>query len=328
MYINANGGMAVNDGIFSVNEITLENISQISKKQSSLLEMRICELSEIALDAVLLTQQMLNGGYNVYEVLSVLSEGITLNSKTDLHEQCLPQNLNRVSAGLSVMNAQDKIILSELYVILAREKGIFIKESDFLNTYFGDESFTYVKNPLADEAYDVFSQQFLSPTVKYSKNLSEAGKRVSLGEVEYCLLPLEEKGGARLSSVAELLFRDDLKINSVIPVFGFEGNADMKYALVSKHFSVPEMAEDDDRYLEIRLRSDASAPLNELLLAVDSFGASLYRLNTLSFDTDEGPVQHYSIVFRDEKKDFVKLLVYLTLFSGAYTPVGIYKNLE
>ena len=185
-----------------------------------------------------------------------------------------------------------------------------------------------MKNPLADEAFDVFSQDFDDPRVRYSKTLNEAARAVSSGEVEYALLPLEEKGGARLSSIAAIMFREDLKINSVTPVFGFEGLADMKYALVAKHFSIPEQLPDDDRYLEIRLRTDSSVPLSELFLTADMMGVSLYRVNTISFDTDDGPIPYYSIVFRDGEKDFSSLLVYLTLFSGSYTPVGIYKNLE
>ena len=33
-------------------------------------------------------------------------------------------------------------------------------------------------------------------------------------------------------------------------------------------------------------------------------------------------------VFKDEGKDFSPLLVFLTMFTEAYTAIGIYKNLE
>ena len=141
-------------------------------------------------------------------------------------------------------------------------------------------------------------------------------------------MPLEERGGARLAAVAELLFREDLKINSVTPVFGFEGLADMKYALVSKHFTVPDIFPDDDRYLEIRIKADSNVSVSELFSAAESLDSYLYRINTLTFTTEDGEAQYYSVVFRDDGKDFSPLLVYLTLFSGAYTPIGIYKNLE
>ena len=98
--------------------------------------------------------------------------------------------------------------------------------------------------------------------------------------------------------------------------------------MVSKGFKLPEILEDDDRYLEIRLRQDSSISLSSLFLAAEILGASVYRINTVSFDTEEGQIAHYTVVFKDEGKDFSPLLVFLTMFTEAYTAIGIYKNLE
>ena len=185
-----------------------------------------------------------------------------------------------------------------------------------------------MKNRLSDEAFDVFSQNFPDATVSYAETLRQAAESVAEGKKEYAILPLEEKGGARLASIAALLYKYDLKIASVTPVFGFDGSADVKYAMISKSFMLPDILEDDDRYLEIRLRQDSSVPLSSLFLAAEILGASVYRINTVSFDTEEGQVAHYTVVFKDEGKDFSSLLVFLTMFVGSYTAVGIYKNLE
>lgn len=317
----------VNDGIFEIDGITVANIAKLADKQSLLEEQRICEIADAVYSAASFAANMLADGYGMYEILSIISDGFS-SADSGIHQGALPENEKALFSYLKVLNANDKILFSTMFFDKLTEMGISIRESSFLEAYTKDETFTYVKNPLADEAFDVFSQDFRDPRVKYSKSLNEAAKAVSSGEVEYALLPLEEKGGARLSAVAAIMFREDLKINSVTPVFGYEGLADMKYALVAKHFSLPELLFDDDRYLEIRLRADSSVPLSELFLAADILGATLYRVNTISFDTEDGPVPYYSIVFRDDCKDFSSLLVYLTLFSGAYTPVGIYKNLE
>lgn len=316
-----------NDGVFVFDSVTADNIKKLSLMQASIAEQRICEISDLAYNASLLTLEMLSDGYGIYEILSIISDALT-PTETEVHEECLNENVGRISSYLRVLSEYDKIVFTQIFANMIREKGIIISESDFLPTENGAETFTYVKNALADEAFDVFSQEFTDPRLKYSTSFSEAAKAVSSGEVEFALLPLEEKGGARLAAVAELLFKEDLKINSVTPVFGFEGLADMKYALVSKHFSVPEVREDDDRYFELRLRADSSISLSELFLASDAFGISLYRVNTISFETDDGSAQYYSVVFRDEGKDFGILLIFLTLFSGAYTPIGLYKNLE
>ena len=329
MYSSGRTGEVVmnKDGVFSFNEITAENIEKISLGQSVAAEQRICELSYPASEAASMATEMLLDGYEIYEVLSVISEGI-LSPDVKLHKYSLKENYERLFVYLKSNYNYDKVVFTELFRNMVAKEGILISERDFLPTASGSETFTYVRNSLADEAYEVFLEEFKDPRVKYSASLSEAARAVSSGEYEYALLPLEEKGGARLATVAELIFKEDLKIDSVTPVFGFEGLADMKYALVSKHFFVPEVKEDDDRYLEIRLRGDSSISLSELLSAADAFGISLYRINTISFETEDGSAQYYSIVFRDEGKDFTLLLMYLTLFSGAYTPIGLYKNLE
>jgi len=317
----------VNDGIFSSSDVTAANIGKISNHQSLLEEQRICELSELSADAVSYAFRMEKEGYGVYEILSIIAEGFLSQSETP-HEPSLDENKMRLSAYLKMTSAYDKITFTELFYDMMKEAGHEISEGDFLKTVQGDSTFAYVKNSLADEAYDVFTQDFSDARVRYSKTLSDAARLVAVGEVGYALLPLEERGGARLSTVAELIFKEDLKINSVTPVFGYEGTADMKYALVSRGFNVPSVCTDDDRYLEIRLRADLSVPLSELFWAAESLGCTVYRVNTIVFDTDDGPVNYYSVVFKDEDKDFSSLLVYLTLFSGAYTPIGIYKNLE
>lgn len=318
----------IKDDIFVLNDVNADNIDKISQKQSLLEEQRLCEISEIANEAVSYAMNMRKDGYGIYELLSLLTEAFVIPAKK-IHTSVLDDNFESLVYYLQIISAYDKIIFTKLFVDKIKESGFQIYESDFLPVSLGGETFTYVKNPLADEAYDVFSQDFINPRLKYSQNLTEAVKSVAGGEIEYALLPFEERGGARLASVAALIFREELKINSVTPVFGYEGSADMKYALVSKNFSVPDFESDDDRYLEIRLRADSSILLSELFTAANTLGCSIYRVNTYSFDTEDGPTQYYSIVFRgDEAKDFSRFLVYLTLFSGAYTPVGIYKNLE
>ncbi len=317
----------IKDGMFLSSDVTVENLSELSDRQCELEELRICELSALADSAVEFTMAMSREGYEIYEILSLISEGY--RSSDDFPAVgSLEDNLKNLRAYLKITSSYDKIVFSKLLLERMKKSGMQISEASFLQTGKGNGVFTYVKNSLADEAYDVFSQDFEDPRVKYSHNFKEACALVSSGECEYSVLPLEEKGGVRLFSVASLLFSEDLKINSVIPVFGMEGNADMKYALVSRHFTVPEILPDDDRYLELRLRVDSSIPLSEILVSADSMGANVYRVNTVAFNTEEGPIYYYSLVFKDDGEDFSNLLIYLTLFSDAYTVVGIYKNLE
>jgi hypothetical protein len=119
-----------------------------------------------------------------------------------------------------------------------------------------------------------------------------------------------------------------LKINAVTPVFGPDGMADLKYALVSDSFTVPDATEGDDRYLEIRISDGGGSELSSLLSVAVMLGHSVYRVNTHKFFNEDGEETFFSIVIRDEGRSFLSLLSYLTLFIDDYVPQGIYKNLE
>ena len=317
----------MNEEIFEFSSVTRDNLKSIRKNQSLDCERRICELSELCDGAADVAKALFDEGLGIYEILGLLSERMA-DDGAAVHDILLLENEARLGAYLSLLSSYDRAVFSELFCEKLDSLGIGVGEDVFLPTDSADESFVYVRNRLADEAYDIFSAEFEDPTVSYASSFKEAARAVSDGKAEYCLLPLEEGGGARLAGIAALIFSEELKINSVTPVFGFDGSADMKYALVSRHFTVPAEEEGDDRYLEIRLPAEDGLVLSELFAVSGALGISTYRINTLYFDSAEGSVPYYSIVFRNRRRDFSRLLVYLTLFCASYTAVGIYKNLE
>ena len=297
-------------------DINLYNLKSLSSESAVLSIRRSCEISEMCDIAAAILTEYFKDGLGIYEILSIFSEDMSLVANTD------------VEGASYISKISDRVTFCALLLERIRGLGISLTEESFLPALKQEETFVYVKNPLSDEAYDVFSQDFSDPRVRYVGTIKEAVKAVNDGEAAYCLLPLEERGGARLSTVTELIFGNDLKIDSVTPVFGQDGFADMKYALVSKVFSIPKVEEDDDRYLEICLDVSGAVSLSEILTAANSFGIEPYRVNTVVFYTEDGQRTNYSIVFKGEGKDFSDLLIYLTLFCGAYVPIGIYKNLE
>jgi hypothetical protein len=244
-----------------------------------------------------------------------------------LHDNRLSESEQILSLQKEILSEMDKVIFCSLLADRLRTLGKPMREQDFLMQSATPETFVYVKNSFADEAYDVFSQDFDFPRVKYATDFKEALSLVSSGEVGYCLLPLEDRG-VRIKTVEELIFNGDFKINSVTPVFGYDGNADMKYCLVSSSFLISDYTPEDDRYLEIRLSGSNGEELRRILLSLGVFGAELYRINTVSFSTADQDRTYYSIIFKSAGGDFVELLAYLTLFVENSTTLGIYKNLE
>ncbi len=309
---------------FIPSDVTLDNLSALAREGATLTERRACEISELADSALSFSQELYASGIGINEIMSLLSDGLP----TGMGESEKEDTLALSRAYPSFLASSDRAEFSRLYVRRLRAAGITISEAALLAEAAGDESITYVKNALADEAYDVFSQELSDPRVSYSKSFREAADAVVRGEVSYCLLPLEEAGGTRLSLVSELIYRRDLKINAVTPVFGFDGNADVKYALLSERFSVPELLADDDGYLEIRVKDGAVTSLAEILSVANYYGISVYRVSTERFDTEGESSTFYNLVFKCTGGGFTELLVYLTLFSSAFVPIGMYKNLE
>ncbi len=313
------------DYSFIPSETVLKNINMFSSEESRLQELRICELAELAYLASESVSDLTKNGLNVYEILSLLSDSI--HFPTEIHNDHIENNLARLSRHMELHTILDRADFSTLLLEKLIEKEVPVSEQDFLPKSYIPEKFVYVRNPFADEAYDVFSQDFNDPRVKYAKDFKEALAYVRDDECGFCLLPLEDRG-IRIKTVEELIFKGDYKINSVIPVFGLDGNADMKYCLVSKNYFVSSFSEDDDRYLELRSFKDNDTTLSELLCVAEGFGLEVYRVNSMNYTTDEGEHQYYSIILRNTGSDFTKLLIYLTLFTNDFSILGIYKNLE
>ena len=314
------------DFTFRLSNVNLSSILQLSSEQSMLEEARICELAELAAEAAAFSLEFLLQDMSIYEILALLSSELALDVR-GLHDGALEENIPRLNSYLSSLTRQDKSIFAQLYVERLRESGYFLTEEKLLPSSIVPETFVYVKNAFADEAYEVFSQGFLDPRVRYADSYKSAISEVLDSKVSYCILPLEE-GGGRISTVSELLYRADLKIVSLTPVFGFDGTADMKYALVAKQFAPTEYTPDDDRYLEIRLPESDGGTLSDVLSVAKEQGISCYRVNTQVSSTRDGEEQYYSLIFRGDGHSFTSLLIYLTLFVPDFTPVGIYKNLE
>lgn len=306
-------------------ETNKDNLLKLTLTEAVSCEKRIIELYEYAALFATSAYSLSLDGVGIYEILGALFEP----ERNEIPcEGALPENVERIRCYTEALASVDRALFVSLFAQALAERGLTLTESDFLPSGDGEESFTYVKNRLADEAYDVLSQDFSDPRVFYAADLREAARAVKDGRVAYCLLPLEERGGVRIGSVSELLYSFDLKINAVTPVFGFDGNADMKYALVSRFFTVPEINEDDDRYLEIRLPLSDNAVLTELMSAVSALGVSVYRINSSTAQTEEGKGSVLSVVLASAGGSFAPLLTYLSVFMPSYTAVGIYNNLE
>ncbi len=307
-----------------VSQTDSDNMAMLEKSESDACELRAFLLSDIKDEVLRVIEPLYKSGLGVYDLFSYISEAKPIG-KSDVEEE--ERDFSELVASMLASRSNlDKGAFCQLLADGLVSLGI--GEGDFLPATKRIESFTYVKNTFADEAYDVLASDFDDARVRYSRDFAECARLIYTGEVSYALFPFEEKGGTRLPTVAELIYRNDLKINAVTPVFGPDVTADLKYALVSDGFTVPEMSPLDDRYLEIRLSDGEGGALSALLSVAVMLGHSVYRVNTHSFFGEGGAESFFSVVIRDDGRSFLPLLTYLTLFVGDYVPQGIYKNLE
>lgn len=314
--------------VFKTDSTTVSNLENLSREHSLVGEQRLLELYDIAESALDLAESVSDVGLSVFELLGTVSEGLDFGGYP-VSDTVRPEDVAPLSVALGALGNMDKYFFCDLFVKGAKKRGLTLGESDFLPVGVGEESFTYVRNSLSDEAYDVFSQDLTSPRViGYARSLRECVDAVIRGECRFCLLPFEERGGVRLPTVSELIYRNDLKVNAVTPVFGYDGNADLKYALVSGSFTEQRADATDDRYLEIRLDAGENSSLTDVLSAAAYFDMSVFGVNTATNNTEGESSSYFSVVLREGRAGFTGLLTYLTLFVPEYTTVGVYKNLE
>lgn len=312
---------------FSPEEVTIENLDELSKRECAASEARMYELADIADAAAEFLLPLLADEIGAPELLSLIAEGLAFGSYPSYPGKAAfsERAADDVRAMLSLM---DRARLTELLLDRLKAGGHPLTEADFLGESEGGRIYGYVKNQFSDEAFDVLTESVPDAGVRYYKSFSDCAAALARDEVDHILLPLEERGGVRLPTVSELIYRYDFRINSVTPVFGYAADADIKYAEISRRFIPASRMEGDDRYLELRIPAQDGAALSEAISVATAFGMSAYRVNTHTYDIEGERSSYFSLVLREGRDDFAPFLTYLALFAADFVPVGVYKNLE
>lgn len=315
--------------VFAPSIITDTNLARLAEEESVLCEQRLLELGDIVDSALNVAEGLRDSDLDAYEILALLGGGLSVHEPR-LSSLIAEDDLELIHRTLAAASWRDRAYIGRLMSHEAIRRGLPFTEGELLGDGRDGENarIVYVRNAYSDEAFDVLSQELADARVRYLSNFRECVEAVSSGNADICLLPLEERGGVRISTVSELIYRYDLRIGAVTPVFGYDGLADLKYAALTRCGRLPTLADGDDRYIELRIGFSGGTTLAELLYVAEIYGMSIYRVNTMTFNIEGDERTFYSVLLRDEPRDITALLTYLTLFVDDYTVVGVYKNIE
>ncbi|MCQ2414249.1 MAG: hypothetical protein MJ082_05610 [Clostridia bacterium] len=224
----------------------MDNLSLLNETAARTAEARICELSDLSDKLVCAYAERYRQTKSATDSFRALSVEVP-ESPRNAHAEMDPGNGERIRHFLSELSVFDRSVISDLLFEKLKLAGFPLTEEEFLKPKAQRERIGYVKNTLADEAFDVFSEEMTDPRVTYVPSFKEGVSALLSGSLDYLLFPLEEKGGVRLATIEKLLRDNDLKIAGVTPVFGFDGNAELTYSLVSTTIRLAEYHADDDR---------------------------------------------------------------------------------
>ena len=303
------------------NGVMGKNLNKLTESACALYEERVCEIALFAERSVAYIKQLIDADMSISDAITALKEdGVFSELGSIVAPECTRQCLNSFARDLS---CNDKILFSYFLCDFIRKSGLPLNESDMLPCKALGEKFTYVKNTLSDEAYDVFSQEFEDPRIVYSQNVRDALRSVSEGSCDYCIVPFEEKGGARIIGIYAMIVSLDLKIAAVTPVFGPEGDADVKYALVGREFIPFEKSDDDDVYVEVAIPTESVFTVSDLLFVAEKFGLSVYRIGGVEYDeSDFARARSLYVSLKSSGKDLVPLIAFLEMFVDDFSAIG------
>ncbi len=184
-----------------------------------------------------------------------------------------------------------------------------------------------VKNSYNNMALEYFSQKINSARPLFLPSFSAVCESVSLGECEFCILPIENMNEGKMLGFYSMIDRYELKICRVFDIEDDHGDV-VRYALLSK--SCPEPSERSlgtDYIFEFSVLAENGSFVKKLLSATESCGGMLLNFNCSPVQYDSG-LRRYLFLIKLSGKSAMPLRCYLSLNYDYYTPIGLYPDIN
>jgi hypothetical protein len=200
----------------------------------------------------------------------------------------------------------------------------------------------YQHNIYTDEAFLLFSRVLPTAKACYSDSFTGVCEQVFDGECEYCILPLENTQDGKLIRFYGLIEKYELKIALTCKVTTSDNRHSTVFGLCRRGLVWPETVVRDRRFcFEFMFWQESEhLSLSRLLHAAECASLSPVRIDCLPRSDDEilmGAGYPFDLCFEiipNESSssaapgyELLSFLMYLSVHSPTYLPLGIYQHL-
>ena len=206
---------------------------------------------------------------------------------------------------------------------------------------FARGNIAYQHSIYTDEAFLHFSRVLPTARAVYSDSFSGVCEQVFNGLCEYCILPLENSQDGKLVRFYNLIQKYELKIVLTCSVTTSDNRHSTTFGLCRRGLLWPSLLLPDKPFSFEFLfwQEPEHASLGELLTAASACSLSLVRADCLPRSDEEILIGagypfalHFEALPRDRasrttERDFLAFLLYLSVHSPTYLPLGIYQHL-
>ncbi len=241
----------------------------------------------------------------------------------DSHVPCLNENKKYLSAVYECLNSFDKLNCIDALYPQSEDEADEAENDATFNT----DTVSYLKNSLADIAFNNFSKLLKEPRVSYGETFADVCEDVYYSRNPYCILPIENSDDGRMTGFCNMIRKYGLKIVLTCNVESANGKT-TRFALLKRDIAKIECKSgmSDGEYVEIGFNFGERIRLQEVLQAASFFGFWLHKVD--SFPIYYSEKEYYFDVIFKGNGDLKKFLFWLELEIPRFEIIGIYTQIK
>lgn len=236
---------------------------------------------------------------------------------------CIDENKKYVASVQGALNLYDKLNCVDTFY--PNEKPFFFDTDE--ESVFESDTVVYLKNPLADIAYNNFTKVLSDARVVYKESFSDVCEEVYYNRAPYCILPVDNSDDGRMTSFSNMIRKYELKIVLTCNVESANGKT-TRFALLKRELAVIDCkgCHTEGKYLEIGLNFGEDQKLQDVLQAASFFGFELNKVDSLPIYYSEKEY-YFDVVFKGSG-ELNRFLFWLELEVPRYEVIGIYSQIK